>query len=87
MNLPDDKPLSIGFEASYVEQHSATIVTAIIRGSQAHVQGLQPGNIILAINNDLLLSCTSQDEYQQILNHNLKKYKLICLTVKADDEV
>nr|CAB3265148.1 phosphatidylinositol 3,4,5-trisphosphate-dependent Rac exchanger 1 protein [Phallusia mammillata] len=78
---------SLGFEAKYIEQQAAVVITSIDRGSQAQVQGFQPGQHILQINNDLLTACTSQEQLDNVIKFNLEKYKLIHVTVKADDEL
>uniref|UniRef100_H2Y5P5 Phosphatidylinositol-3,4,5-trisphosphate-dependent Rac exchange factor 1 n=1 Tax=Ciona savignyi TaxID=51511 RepID=H2Y5P5_CIOSA len=85
MNVSDAQPL--GFEAKYIEPQCAVVITAIIRGSQAQVQGFQPGQVILIINNDLMTSVASQEQFDDIMKRNLDKHKLIFVTVKAEDDV
>nr|XP_039271145.1 phosphatidylinositol 3,4,5-trisphosphate-dependent Rac exchanger 2 protein-like isoform X2 [Styela clava] len=85
LNTDPDEPL--GFEALYVDHHNAVIITAIIRASQAQVQGLLPGQAILCINYSPLFKCKSQEDYEAILKQNLENHKLLYVTVKAEDDI
>lgn len=85
LNTSENDP--IGFEAFYVDQYKAVMITAILRGTQAQVQGLLPGQAILAINYSLLTDCNSQEDYEAVLNQSLEKYKLLYVTVQAEDDM
>ena len=85
LNTLENDP--IGFEALYVDHYEAVIITAILKGTQAQVQGLLPGQTILAINHSLLTDCNSQEDYEAVLKQCLEKHTLLYVTVKAEDEM
>ena len=51
------------------------------------VQGFRPGQVILMVNFDVLSSVSSQEDFDKVLQRNLDKYKVIHITVKAEDKM
>jgi len=83
--LNGERHPSLGFEASYTE-NGGVIVQKIDCGKQAQLQGMICNQQILMINNCTMIGIGSQSKLDNIMKYNKTKYKLMRVTVKAEDE-